>query len=167
MTSKANWKIALNWKRNFDLGQKYILVFNNIIINLRIDKWLWSARFFKTRVLAIVAVESGKVRIAGQVVKPARNIAVGDVLQIRRGAFHYTIIVTGLCPQRRPAKEAAKLYEETGESRVQREQLRQKIGLASAVTARPKTKPDKKARRQIRKLRYIREWHDQNILHSR
>lgn len=136
-------------------AKKDTLVLTNIMINQRIDKWLWSARFFKTRVLAIAAVKSGKVRIAGHVVKPARNIAVGDVLQVRRGAFYYIITVTDLCPQRRPAKEAAKLYEETGESRVQREQLRQKLGLASAVTARPKTKPDKKARRQIRKLRYI------------
>lgn len=127
------------------------------MINQRIDKWLWSARFFKTRVLAIAAVKSGKVRIAGHVVKPARHIAVGDVLQIRRGAFYYTISITGLCPQRRSAKEATRLYEETEESRIQREQLRQKIGLASAATVRPKTKPDKKARRQIRKLRYIEE----------
>ncbi len=123
--------------------------------NQRIDKWLWSARFFRTRTLAIAAVKSAKVRIAGHVVKPARNIAVGDVLQIRRGAFYYTITITGLCQQRRSAKETAKLYEETGESRVQREQLRQKIGLASAVIARPKTKPDKKARRQIRRLQRV------------
>jgi ribosome-associated heat shock protein Hsp15 len=125
------------------------------MINQRIDKWLWSARFFKTRVLAIAAVKSGKVRIAGHVVKPARNIAVGDVLQIRRGAFYYIITVTGLCLQRRPAKEAIRLYEETGESRLQREQLRQKLKLASAVTARPKTKPDKKARRQLRRLQRV------------
>lgn len=81
---------------------------------LRIDKWLWAARFFKTRSLAAEAVEGGKAHLNGVRVKPAKAASIGDTLEIRIGPFQFTVVVCGLSPRRGPASEAAKLYQETG-----------------------------------------------------
>jgi ribosome-associated heat shock protein Hsp15 len=86
----------------------------------RLDKWLWAARYFKTRTLAAAAVTGGKVQVDGQRVKPSKLIRAGDRLEIRRGPMQWEIVVSGLSKQRRPAPEAAQLYEETPESTARR-----------------------------------------------
>ena len=88
----------------------------------RLDKWLWAARFFKTRSLAAHAVEGGKVTLDGERVKPAKSIKVNDVLVIRAGWSEYTVHVLALSDKRGPATEAATLYQETEDSRTKREQ---------------------------------------------
>jgi ribosome-associated heat shock protein Hsp15 len=116
----------------------------------RIDKWLWAARFFKTRSLAAVAVDGGRVKWNGQNVKPARELKPGDELDIVAGETRWTIIVRGLNGQRRPAPEARLLYEETAESMVRRQRLEEIRRLAPMPGAGLKGRPTKKAGRQIR-----------------
>ena len=122
---------------------------------LRIDKWLWAARFFRTRSLAKSAIEGGKVQLDGQRVKVSREISVGDRLRVRQGWDERDVIVRGLTDQRRGAPEAQQLYEETAESIARREQSTQARKLAGGMTERPAGKPDKRARRQIHRFR---EW---------
>jgi ribosome-associated heat shock protein Hsp15 len=117
---------------------------------LRIDKWLWAARIFKTRSLATEAIHAGHVRLNGQLPKPAREIRVGDTLDIALGPMRWTITVRALDTQRRPAAEAAQLYEETGESRARREAVRENLRLAPDNGL--KGRPTKKARRQIHRF---------------
>jgi ribosome-associated heat shock protein Hsp15 len=88
---------------------------------VRIDKWLWAARFFKTRSLAAQAVEGGKVQVNGQRVKPARDLKPGDALAIHIGEFEWLIEVRALATRRGPAETARRLYEETDESRARRQ----------------------------------------------
>ncbi len=118
---------------------------------LRLDKWLWAARFFKTRSSAIKAVSGGRVQLGGQRVKPARQVRVGDELRIRRGPFEYVVTVLRLNDKRRPAPEARLLYEEAEQSIARRELLR--IQLAAERAGRPdprsEGRPNKKERRQI------------------
>ena len=116
----------------------------------RIDKWLWAARFFKTRSLAAAAVDGGKVRWNGQTVKPAREVKPGDEIDIVAGELRWTVIVRGLNGQRRPAPEARLLYEETAESvarRLRQEEIRR---LAPTPGADLKGRPTKKSGRLIR-----------------
>ena len=91
---------------------------------VRIDKWLWAARFFKTRTMAAQAVAGGKVHLNGARIKPARLIQPGDELRIRRGELEFVVTVLAVMDKRRPAKEAQLLYEESEESILQREQHR-------------------------------------------
>ncbi|MDA8259825.1 MAG: RNA-binding S4 domain-containing protein [Betaproteobacteria bacterium] len=116
----------------------------------RIDKWLWAARFFKTRSLAADAVEGSKVRWNGQTVKPARELKPGDELEISAGELRWTVIVRGLNGQRRPAPEARLLYEETAESTARRAQLEEIRRLAPMPGTGLKGRPTKKAGRLIR-----------------
>jgi len=116
----------------------------------RIDKWLWAARFFKTRSLAADAVDGGKVRWNGQTVKPARELKPGDELEISAGELRWTVIVRGLNGQRRPAPEARLLYEETAESAARRAQQDEIRRLAPMPGAGLKGRPTKKAGRLIR-----------------
>ncbi len=116
----------------------------------RIDKWLWAARFFKTRSLAADAVEGGKVRWNGQTVKPARELKPGDELEIAAGELRWTVIVRGLNAQRRPAPEARLLYEETADSAARRLQLEEIRRLAPMPGAGLRGRPTKKAGRLIR-----------------
>ena len=117
---------------------------------LRIDKWLWSARFFKTRSLSADAVDGGKVTINGVRIKPAKTVAIGDVLDIRAGKFRYEIEVLGISNKRGGAPEAQKLYRETDDSRAQRE------AIAAQLRAQPqpafKGRPTKRDRREIEKF---------------
>lgn len=116
----------------------------------RIDKWLWAARFFKTRSIAATAVEGGKVKWNGQTVKPARELKPGDEIDIISGELRWTVIVRGLNGQRRPAPEARLLYEETAESmarRLRQEEIRR---LAPTPGADLKGRPTKKSGRLIR-----------------
>jgi ribosome-associated heat shock protein Hsp15 len=120
---------------------------------LRIDKWLWAARFFKTRSLAKAAIEGGKVQMAGQRVKVSREIAPGDELRIRQGWDERDIVVVALSAARRGAPEAQRLYRETAESIQRRERSAQARKLAGGMTERPARRPDKRARRQIHRFR--------------
>ena len=118
--------------------------------SLRIDKWLWAARFFKTRSLATAAIHAGHVRLNGQPPKPARDVRPGDTLDIALGPMRWTVVVRALNEQRRPAAEAQQLYEETAESRARREAVRENLRLAPAPGSDLRGRPTKKARRQIR-----------------
>ncbi len=88
---------------------------------MRIDKWLWAARFFKTRSLAQQAIVAGRVKLDGTRVKPAQDIRIGDALSVRAGELQWAVTVKALSDKRGPAEAARKLYEETTESRAERE----------------------------------------------
>ena len=120
---------------------------------VRLDKWLWSARFFKTRALAAIAIDGGKVEVGGARVKRAKLIQVGDVLRIRLGAFEHTLNVIGLSERRGPASVAATLYDELPESRKAREELQLKLKAAAPAFDYEQGKPTKKQRRDIERLR--------------
>jgi len=119
---------------------------------IRIDKWLWAARFFKTRSLATKAVLGGHVHVNGSRVKAARPVKEGDCLLIRRGEQEFTVNVLGISSKRGPAKIAVTLYEETGESITARESARLERRHIFGSAARPKGRPDKRDRRKIRKF---------------
>jgi len=120
---------------------------------VRLDKWLWAARFFKTRRLAKEAIEGGKVHCAGQRVKVAKEIAVGDMLTIRQGLEEKDVRVIALSEQRRGAPEAALLYEETEASKAAREQRAAERKAGSAGFKPSDHKPSKKERRQLHGFR--------------
>lgn len=124
---------------------------------LRIDKWLWAARFFKTRSLAKAAIEGGKVQLDGQRIKVSREISIGDRLRIRQGWDERDIVVEALSDQRRGAPQAQTLYRETEDSIARRQQTTQARKLAGGMTERPAGRPDKRARRQIHRFRNINE----------
>ena len=120
---------------------------------LRVDKWLWAARFYKTRSVAKTAIEGGKVYLDGQRVKVSREIAVGERLAIRQGWDEKEIIVKALSDRRGPAPIAQTLYEETSESVKRREREAQARKAAGGATARPTQKPGKHERKALEKLR--------------
>ena len=120
---------------------------------LRLDKWLWAARFFKTRSLAKAAIEGGKVHLGGQRVKVSREISVGETLQIRQGWDERVVVVMALSEQRRGAPEAQRLYEETGESIAKREAEAAARKAAGGMIDRPDGRPDKRQRRQIHRFK--------------
>lgn len=120
---------------------------------LRIDKWLWAARFFKTRALASDAVDGGKVHLNDARVKPAKTIHLGDTLQIRIGQIEYIVIVRGLSARRGPASEAVKLYEETEASRIKREALVAQLKVQSVPGSELKGRPTKRDRRLIHRFK--------------
>ncbi|WP_394540825.1 RNA-binding S4 domain-containing protein [Lysobacter enzymogenes] len=119
---------------------------------VRLDLWLWAARFFKTRALARQAVETGKVEVGGQRAKASRAVRVGDALKIARGEEHFEIAVSGLSDTRGPAGVAQTLYAETEASRLAREQARALRAAERNGYRAPETKPDKRARRLIKAL---------------
>ncbi len=116
----------------------------------RIDKWLWAARFFKTRSLAVVALGGGRVQCNGRQVKPSHDLTPGDELDIAAGELRWTVIVRGLSGQRRPAAEARLLYEETAESVARHLRQQELRRLAPTPGADLKGRPTKKAGRLIR-----------------
>jgi len=118
---------------------------------VRIDKWLWAARFFKTRSMAAQAVAGGRVHVNGARIKPARIVQTGDELRIGRGELEFVVIVLGVTDKRRPAREAQLLYEETEASIAQREATRNRKRLeADGRMYGPMKRPDKRDRRKIR-----------------
>lgn len=125
---------------------------------VRIDKWLWAARFFKTRNLAKQAIDGGKVHIDGQRVKASKELTLGLTLHIRQGFDEREVVVTGLSEQRRGAPEAALLYEETLASITRREASTQQRKLASALQPVTDSRPTKKQRRQIHQFKQSQDW---------
>jgi ribosome-associated heat shock protein Hsp15 len=119
---------------------------------VRVDKWLWAARFFRTRSLAKAAIEGGKVQLEGQRVKVAREITVGDQLRIRQGYDEREVTVIALSDQRGPAKIAQTLYEETPAS-VDRRQRAAEARKAAGALARPTQRPGKHERKALERLR--------------
>ena len=119
----------------------------------RIDKWLWAARFFKTRSAAAAAVSGGKVELAGARIKPSRRVRVGDELRILRGVVEFRVHVRGLCAQRRPAVEAQTLYEETEESRAARTAEQARRAQAEQRRNQRLGRPDKRDRRTLARLK--------------
>jgi ribosome-associated heat shock protein Hsp15 len=120
---------------------------------VRVDKWLWAARFAKTRSAATDLVLAGHVKVAGERVKPAREVGVGDTIEIRRGPVHHVVVVTGVAERRGSAKAAALLYEETPESREERERHALERRLARPLGADLGVRPTKLERRRLDALR--------------
>lgn len=123
------------------------------LASIRIDKWLWAARFFKTRSLAQEAVELGRVRLAGQRLKPSRDVKPGDRLTVERGEERFEIFVEKISAVRGPAPVAQMLYRETDESREKRERASEmrKIAMEPASTI-AKGRPTKRDARLIRRV---------------
>ena len=120
---------------------------------MRVDKWLWAARFFKTRSLAKQAIDGGKVHCNGEHCKSSREIEVGFTLQIRQGSDERTVVVKGLSEQRRGAPQAALLYEETPESIALRERLAAERRAQSAGFEAASGRPTKQDRRRITRFK--------------
>lgn len=115
----------------------------------RLDKWLWAARFFKTRALAAGAIDGGKIELNGERAKRSRRLSAGDVVRIRLGPYEHIVVVKGLSNRRGPASTASQLYQETEESRVARETLAIQIKAADTSFLFEKGKPGKKERRDL------------------
>ena len=122
------------------------------IQTVRLDLWLWAARFYKTRALAKHAIETGKVDVDGQRAKPSRGVRVGDALIVHRSDERFEIEVAALGDVRGPASIAQTLYRESAASKLAREQARALRAVERAGFRPPETKPDKRARRLIRAL---------------
>jgi ribosome-associated heat shock protein Hsp15 len=120
---------------------------------VRVDKWLWAARFFKTRGAATEAVLGGHVQVNGARVKPARDVVVGDRLEITRSHERWTVVVTGVADRRGPASVAATLYEETPDSAEERKRRREERRLARPLGADLAARPTKRDRRRLDALR--------------
>ncbi len=121
---------------------------------VRIDKWLWAARFFKTRGLATEMVSAGHIQINGERIKPSKPVQIGDELRIRREQDMFIVTVTGLAEKRGSATVAQSLYQETEQSIAAREEQKQLRKLHAASSPAPNKRPDKKARRHI--IRFIK-----------
>lgn len=121
---------------------------------VRLDKWLWVTRFFKTRPLAAEAVIGGKVHVNGQRVKAGKVLCIGDELSIRRGRNLYVVVVRGLASRRGPAPQASLLYEETEESRQNRTDIAEQQRACGTLHAQQQRRPTKRSRRTI--IRYLR-----------
>lgn len=121
---------------------------------IRLDKWLWAARFYKTRAAARDMIDGGKVHYNGQRTKPSKLVEVGAEVRLRQGNDEKTIIVNALSAQRRGANEAQTLYQETAESITKREAISQARKLNALTMPHPDRRPDKKERRTLIKFKY-------------
>lgn len=117
------------------------------------DKWLWAARFFKTRSLAAEAVDGGKVQVNGERAKPSKAVRPGDEVRLRIGPYEHTLSVTGTAERRGTAPEAARLYTETEASRAAREKLHWQLSVAAPAMEPEKGRPSKRDRRDLEKFR--------------
>jgi ribosome-associated heat shock protein Hsp15 len=122
-------------------------------VQVRIDKWLWAARFFKTRALASRACDLGRIQWNGQASKPARDIRLGDTLRVKNDSGEFTIEVLALSEMRGPAAVAQTLYRETEESRLARERLLEERKVMPRVDDSPQGRPSKRDRREINRFR--------------
>jgi ribosome-associated heat shock protein Hsp15 len=121
---------------------------------VRLDKWLWAARFYKTRSLATEAINGGHVHLNGARVKPSRNVRLEDEVRIKKGTTEFIVHIKGLSEQRGPASVAQTLYEESEASRIARENHAEQRRLRAASGPAPQKRPDKRARRHI--IRFTR-----------
>jgi ribosome-associated heat shock protein Hsp15 len=120
---------------------------------VRVDKWLWAARFFKTRSLAAEAVDGGKVQVNGDRATAAKQVRPGDEVRLRVGPYEYTLEVTGTGERRGTAAEAARLYTETEASRTAREKLHWQLHAAAPAMEPEKGRPTKRDRRELERFR--------------
>ncbi len=120
---------------------------------VRLDKWLWAARFFKTRSLASEAINGGKIQLNGHRAKRAKHVFVGDEVRIRKGPFEQMVVVRGLAEKRGPAKVAQGLYDETAESLHKREMMSIQIKAQPETSFKTKGRPTKRERRDIEKFK--------------
>lgn len=120
---------------------------------VRLDKWLWAARFYKTRALAVDAIDAGRIEVNGERSKRARLVQAGDRIRIRIGPYEHIVTVHGVSERRGPAPVAAKLYEEDAESKKQREVMAAHVKAMNANTGYESGRPTKKDRRDIAKIR--------------
>lgn len=124
---------------------------------VRLDRWLWAARFFKTRALAARAIDGGKVRVNGERVKRSKLIAMSDGVEIRLGPYQHHVAVRGLAERRGPAAAAATLYEETAASKTGRERVASQLRAAHLLfTADSRERPTKRDRRRLERFR--KDW---------
>ena len=126
---------------------------DNAPATVRVDVWLWAARFFRTRSLAKQAIDGGRIDLNGTACKPAKALRVGDRLQIGRGEERLEVVVLALAERRGPAPAAQALYRETEASLAAREAARTQRKLGAAGLLRPPSRPDKRSRRQIRQFK--------------
>ena len=119
----------------------------------RLDKWLWSARFYKTRLQAVEAINGGHVHVNGQHAKPSKQVRINDEIEISKGLYRWHLVVEALAERRGPASEARQLYSERSESVEQREAVRAERKL---VAPAPSKRPDKRQRRKI--IRFINKY---------
>ena len=120
---------------------------------VRLDKWLWAARFFKTRSLASEAIAGGKVQVNGDRAKRARPVQVGDELRVRQGPYEFLVVVRALSARRGPATAAAALYEERPESRAARDAMALQLKTLHAAFVPEKGRPTKRDRRDLERLK--------------
>ena len=120
---------------------------------VRLDKWLWAARFYKTRGAATDAVVAGHVRVGGERVKPSKDVRVGDTVEVRRGELRWKLTIAGIADRRGPATVAAALYDESAESIAEREGQRLERKLARPLGADLGERPTKQARRSLDAVR--------------
>jgi ribosome-associated heat shock protein Hsp15 len=120
---------------------------------VRLDKWLWAARFYKTRSLAAEAIAGGKVQVNGDRVKRAKPVQIGDEVRIRQGPYEHLVLVRGVSERRGPAASAAELYAEKPESLAAREAMAMQLKSLHAAFVPERGRPTKKDRREIQKLK--------------
>lgn len=128
-------------------------LYNSLNQTVRLDKWLWAARFYKTRSLARNAINAGKVYVNGHRIKPSRVLAINDTLIIEKGQYRWTVTVSGLSEKRSSAMIAQQLYAETEESFHTRQDIISSKKLLRATDPTPYKRPDKRTRRKIQKLK--------------
>ena len=120
---------------------------------VRLDRWLWAARLFKTRALAVEAIGGGKVQVNGERVKRSKTLKAGDRVRVRKGPYEYHLIVRSTAARRVSPKGVATMYDESEESRVARERLIEQHRMASAASNQTDGRPTKKERRQITRFK--------------
>src|SRR5689334_1273717 len=124
------------------------------LTKVRLDRWLWAARFYKTRSVSSAAIKGGKVQVNGERAKAAKMVVVGDEVRVRLGPYEHRVIVKNLSERRGPASEAQQLYDETPDSKAAREKLQIQLKSAPALHYEGKGRPTKKDRREVDRFKY-------------